>query len=107
MSTNKILTEITKMHQQNIQSGFYILDATDHFKYDILSALAAFYALPQQHSDISILSEFLSPKYSEIYMKLNMTRKEQLVQAAAIIVAELERMELDQENLLCFLKYLP
>lgn len=43
----------------------------------------------------------------EVKNKLAQTRKEQLLDACAIVVSELEKIEHDREAALCFLKYLP
>jgi len=43
----------------------------------------------------------------EVKNKLVQTRKEQWLDACAIVISELEKIERDREAALCFLKYLP
>lgn len=109
-SADTILQMVSERHRQHKKNGSYRLDESDRFGYDVLGSLAAFYALPHHYGDTSILSELfptLSMEHLEVVNKLGMTRKEQLLHAAAIIVAELERIEQDNEATLCFIKYLP
>lgn len=109
-SIDAILKMVSERHHQHKKNGLYVLKGNDQFRYDVNASLAAFYVLPYQYSDILIKSELFPSLYTDhlkVKNKLGLTRKEQLLQAAAIIVAEIERIELDQENALCFLKYLP
>lgn len=82
ISTDTILKMVSERHHQHRESG----------------------------DDSLYLSELFQGLYSdhpEVKNKLVLTRKEQLLHAAALVLYELEKIERNHEAALCFLKYLP
>lgn len=83
--TDAILKMVSERHVQYKEIGLYTLD--DSF------AASLFPSLYPDHSEMNNISA--------------QTRKEHLLNVAAIAISELEKMECDYEAALCFLKYLP
>ncbi|MDD5051581.1 MAG: hypothetical protein PHO27_02475 [Sulfuricurvum sp.] len=100
---NNILNSIAEKRNKQIQNGEYLPKDRYEFNDKMIANLAAFYAskndlyclsIDQNHSDI------------ELSKKSQLVRKEQLITAGALIVAELQRLEHLNSDLYCFIKYL-
>jgi hypothetical protein len=95
---DSILYAIAEERKKQIQNGLYLIHDRNKNCETMISDLASFYA-----SNNNVNSFNMEDEYSK---KSKLTRKEQLITAAALIVAELQRLEQLEYELYCFVKYL-
>lgn len=96
---NKILTAIADERQKQIQNGLYMPHERYMFDDTSITELASFFASPQ-----NLYHSFSEDKCLH---KNHLSRKEQLITAGALIVAEIQSIEYWEHELYCFIKYLP
>lgn len=96
---DEIINAIADERQKQIQNGLYLPQERYMFNDTSITELASCY----------LSSHNLCHLYSEDnhFQKNHLNRKDQLIIAGALIVAEIQKIEYWERELYCFAKYLP
>lgn len=97
----KILNKITEKRDDLLKNERYLLKNPKEYKNGSVGDIAAFFA----SSDDTFHANYLYECDIE-QSKKELLRKEQLLTAGALIVAELQRLDKEECELMCFLKYM-
>lgn len=100
---DKILNAIAEERNKQIENGKYLLKDRYEFNDEMIANLAAFYA---SKNDLYCLSINQDNSDIELSKKSQLARKEQLLTAGALIIAELQRLEQLNCDMYCFAKSL-
>lgn len=100
---DNLLNAIAEERNKQIRNNEYHPKDRYKFNDETIANLAAFYA---SKNDLYCLSINQDNSDLELYKKSQLLRREQLITAGALIVAELQRLEQLHSDLYCFVKYL-
>lgn len=99
---DNLLNAIAEERNKQIRNNEYHPKDRYKFNDEMIANLATFYASKNDLYCLSINQD----SDIELSQKSQLTRKEQLITAGALIIAELQRLEQLNSDLYCFVKYL-